>query len=166
MIKQILVYERHFYRTPSLAQLRLSVEMFLFRCIFIKCLDLTTLFLRLRRNIQCSVHCVLEFHKFVSICYHTDKVPIRYHKIVANYSIFIHFSLQPLNLTSHVFDKDCSSEAQNNNQYRKEILCRFCRSSKLAELRSCKFKKISGGSRGGALGAYAPPFKNSKKMIF
>ena len=67
---------------------------------------------------------------------------------MANYSIFIQFSLQPLNLTSH--DKDCSSEAlpsfitlnKNNNQYRKEILCRFCRSSKFAELMSCKFKKI------------------------
>ena len=121
---------------------------------FVKCLDLTTLFLRLRRNSQCSVRCVLEFHKFVSICYHTDKVPIRYHKIVENYSIFIQFSLQPLNLafhlTSHVLDKDCSSEAlpsiitlkKNNNQYRKETLCRFCRSSKLSELRSCNFTKI------------------------
>ena len=29
-----------------------------------------------------------------------------------------------------------------------------------------KREDYSGGSRGGALGAYAPPFKNSKKMIF
>ena len=130
-----------------------------------------TLVLRLSRNIYCSVRCVLEFHKFVSICYHTDKVPIKYHKIVANYSIFIQFSLQPLNLTSHVLDIDCSSEAlpsiitlnKNNNQYRKEILCRFCRSSKLSELRSRKFIKISGLSVARYLFSIIPIFQRMPK---